>query len=315
MAEALAEPEVVRRSRRGCAARPSGRARSRPAPRGPAAEGRPWCAAAAGGRAGTRGPPVARSPRAPRTPRPPSAARSPVRRSRCHSRKRPRLSDRGAISTVRQPGGCRAGGLVAKAVRQPALGLELLEVGLHHDRRRPPELRRDVVPGGVEEPGAGALAGSSAATSLRSRSGGASMYSLDLRRRVGHVRPVAGAEQLEVELAASGGASRGRRSASRRRAARRSSPRRGQVAGEADPAEQEADVVARRGRAWGRPRTARPPRRARRGAAPPPSGRRASGSAGRRRARRASPPPPGRGDVALVGGPRVDHVGRVRPTT
>ena len=50
-------------------------------------------------------------------------------------------------------------GLVVEVVRQPALGVELLQVRLHHERGGRAELRRDVVPGGVEKARTRALAG------------------------------------------------------------------------------------------------------------------------------------------------------------
>ena len=102
------------------------------------------------------------------------------------------------IPTDPSAGGAGRPGLVANAVREPALGLELLQVGLHHQRRGRAQLGRDVVPGRVEQ-----RRPRSARRARGRRAGGArassrcSTYSAELRRRVGDPGAVAGADQLE----------------------------------------------------------------------------------------------------------------------
>ena len=120
VAEALGEPEVVERAGARCGARPSGRGATSTGPRQPRhARSSPSCCGSGRRKSASQSPAAGR--RGERAARP--APRAP-------SRSADRLR-------VRSPSGYwMAGRQLARSARQRALGLELLEVGLHRHRGR-----------------------------------------------------------------------------------------------------------------------------------------------------------------------------------
>ena len=128
----------------------------------------------------------------------------------------------------------RRGSESRKPLRQPALGLELLQVGLHHHRRRRAHSAGTSSQAASSRRARERSPASSAATQLALAHRGGARRTRRASPRVGDVGTVAGAEQLEVELPAGARASPCRPRASRRRAGRRSSRAEHQVAAEAD---------------------------------------------------------------------------------